>query len=202
MTAPPSAPLARAVSVERCEEGASLPPTDLAQLCEATNAAILDGGGFGWVEPQSRATLERHFRGVLLVPERELFLARLDGEVVGAAQLVRPPRNNEAQAFAANLTHAFIAPYARGFGLARLLVRRAEERAAAQGIRVLNLDVRATQATAIALFEALGYVRWGTHPAYARVGGQTVAGLFYYRVIERPGGRSTGDALGALGGGA
>lgn len=192
--------LARAASVERCEAGASLTPADLAQLCEATNAAILDGGGFGWVTPQSRALLERHYRGVLLVPEREMFLARLDGEVVGAAQLVRPPRNNEAQAFAATLAHAFIAPYARGFGLARLLVRRAEERAAAQGIRVLNLDVRATQTTAIALFEGLGYVRWGTHPAYARVAGQTLAGLFYYRLLEVPGGRSTGDALGALGG--
>jgi ribosomal protein S18 acetylase RimI-like enzyme len=190
--------LARVASVERCES-TSLPAADLAQLCEATNAAILDGGGFGWVEAQSRATLERHWKGVLLVPERELFLARLDGEVVGAAQLVRPPRNNEAQAFAATLTHAFVAPYARGFGLARLLVRRAEERAAAQGVRVLNLDVRATQATAIALFEGLGYIRWGTHPAYARVRGQTVAGLFYYRLLEVPGGRPTGEALGALG---
>ena len=41
--------------------------------------------------------LETYFRGVLLVPERELFLARLDGLVVGSAHLVRPPRNNEAQ---------------------------------------------------------------------------------------------------------
>jgi hypothetical protein len=36
--------------------------------------------------------------------------------VVGSAQLVRPPRNNEAQAFSAQITHAFIAPYARGHG--------------------------------------------------------------------------------------
>ena len=189
-------PLRRVTSVARAEQ---LSATELAQLCEATNAAIAEGGGFGWVEAQSRAGLERHFRGSLLVPERELFLARLDGEVVGSAQLVRPPRNNEAQGFSAQLTHAFIAPYARGFGLARLLVRRVEERAASMGIRVLNLDVRATQAGAIALFEGLGYTRWGTHPAYARVGGQTVAGLFYYRAIEVPGGRSTEAVLGELG---
>ncbi len=54
----------------------------------------------------------------------QLFVARLDGVIVGAAQLVRPPRNNEAQAFAATLMHAFIAPYARGHGLARLLTPR------------------------------------------------------------------------------
>ena len=183
------------LDIERVDH---LEPRDLAGLCEATNAAIVEGGGFGWVEAQSRTALERHFRGVMLVPEREFFIARLDGEVVGSAQLVRPPRNNEAQGFTAQLTHAFIAPYARGFGLARMLVRRVEERAASLGIRVINLDVRATQDTAITLFERLGYVRWGTHPAYARVGGETVQGYFYYRVIELPGGRSTADALGRI----
>ena len=75
---------------------------DLHALCEATDAAIIDGGGFGWVNPPGRRALESYFRGVLLVPERELFVARLDGTVVGSAHLVRPPRNNEAQAFAAS----------------------------------------------------------------------------------------------------
>ncbi|MGY2498988.1 FAD-binding protein, partial [Klebsiella pneumoniae] len=39
-----------------------------------------------------------------------------DGAIVGSVQLVRPPRNNEAQAFAARLEHSYIAPYARGHG--------------------------------------------------------------------------------------
>ncbi len=181
------------LSVERVE---SLSDHDMAELCEATDAAIIEGGGFGWVEPQGRTALERHFRGVLLVPERELFVARLDGMVVGSCQLVRPPRNNEAQAFAAQLTHAYIAPYARGHGLARLMVQRVEERAASLGHRVLNLDVRETQKTAIALFESLGYTRWGTHPLYARVRGQTVAGHFYCKLLEPGRGRSTLALLG------
>jgi len=164
---------------------------DIAELCEATDAAIIEGGGFGWVEPQGRAALERHFRGVLLVPERELFVARLDGMVVGSAQLVRPHRNNEAQAFSANLTHAYIAPYGRGHGLARLMIQKVEERAAALGHRVLNLDVRETQLTAISLFQALGYVLWGSHPVYARVRGQTVAGQYYYKLLEPGRGRRT-----------
>jgi ribosomal protein S18 acetylase RimI-like enzyme len=173
----------------------SLSEPDLEDLCEATNAAIIEGGGFGWVQSQDRAALARHFRGVLLVPDRMLFLARLDGTVVGSAQLVRPPRNNEAQAFAAQLTHAYIAPYARGFGLARRLVDRVEEHAAAMGFRVLNLDVRATQESAIKLFEDLGYVRWGTHPAYARVDGRTVAGHSYYKLLEPGRGRTTGALI-------
>jgi len=188
----------RQLAVERVT---ALTETEMAELCEATDAAIIEGGGFGWVEPQGRAALERHFRGVMLVPERELFVARLDRHVVGSAQLVRPPRNNEAQAFAATLTHAYIAPYARGFGLARLLVQRVEERAAALGHRVLNLDVRETQTTAIALFESLGYQHWGTHPFYARVRGRTVAGRFYCKLIDAGRRRATdrlvGDAAAA-----
>ncbi len=173
------------------EIATSIEAHDLEELCEATNAAIVEGGGFGWVQPQDRAVLARHFRGVLLVPDRVLFLARLDGMVVGSAQLLRPPRNNEAQAFAAQLTHAYIAPYARGHGLARKLVERVEQHAASVGFRVLNLDVRETQVRAIALFESLGYIRWGTHPAYARVDGRTVAGHHYYKLLEPGRGRST-----------
>jgi ribosomal protein S18 acetylase RimI-like enzyme len=180
--------VAHSLSVERVD---SLDDADMADLCEATDAAIIEGGGFGWLAPQGREALTRHFRGVMLVPERELFVARLDGHPVGSAQLVRPARNNEAQAWSAHLTHAYIAPYARGHGLARMMVRRVEERASALGHRVLNLDVRETQRTAIALFEGLGYVRWGTHPAYARIEGRTVAGHHYYKTLEPVRGRPT-----------
>ena len=163
---------------------AELPDEDLQQLCEAADAAIIDGGGFGWVKSPGRLALESYFRGVLLVPERQLFVARLDDVIVGSAQLVRPPRNNEAQAFAATLMHAFIAPYARGHGLARLLHRRAEEGARALGYQVLNLDVRETQAAAISLYEGLGYQRWGEHPCYARVGGHTVRGIYFVKLLQ------------------
>ena len=117
-----------------------------------------------------------------------MFVAKLDDVIVGSAQMLRPPRHNEAQAFAATLTHSFVAPYARGHGLARMLTERVEETARALGYHVLNLDVRETQAAAIALYESLGYVRWGVHPNYARVGGKTVRGVFYYKSLQ-PGGR-------------
>src|SRR5271170_1390110 len=175
-----------AMSVERAE---AFTDDDLHALCEATHAAIIEGGGFGWVHPPGRRSLENYYRGVLLVPERQLFLARLDGSVVGSAQLVRPPRNNEAQAFAATLMHSFIAPYARGHGLARLLTRNVEEAARASGYHVLNLDVRETQAAAIRLYESLGFVRWGVHPTYARVGGKTIRGFYYYKLLKGPGHR-------------
>ncbi|HET6183505.1 MAG TPA: GNAT family N-acetyltransferase [Acetobacteraceae bacterium] len=169
-------------AIERAE--GAFTDEDLSALCEATHAAILDGGGFGWVHPPGRQTLETYYKGVLLVPERTLLLARLNGTIVGCGQLVRPPRNNEAQAFSATLMHAFIAPYARGHGMARLLTMAAEESARAMGYQVLNLDVRETQTAAIRLYESLGFARWGVHPAYARVGGKTVRGFYYYKLLQ------------------
>ncbi len=181
MSGPMSEHVAHSLAVERVAE---LPDDDMQALCEAADAAILDGGGFGWVKAPGRLALERYFRGVLLVPERELFAARLDGVIVGSAQLVRPPRNNEAQAFAATLMHAFVAPYARGHGLARLMTMRVEEAARALGYQVLNLDVRETQEAAIGLYERLGYQRWGEHPAYARVAGRTIRGVYFTKRLQ------------------
>jgi ribosomal protein S18 acetylase RimI-like enzyme len=166
---------------------------DLHALCEATDAAIIDGGGFGWVTPPGRRALESYFRGVLLVPERELFVARLNGEIVGSAILVRPPRNNEAQAFAANLMHAYVAPYARGHGLARLLTESVEDRARELGYHILNLDVRETQTAAIRLYQSLGYIRWGEHPEYAQIRGRVVSGFFFYKRLRPP--KSNGEGL-------
>ncbi|WP_297372448.1 GNAT family N-acetyltransferase [Acidocella sp.] len=175
---PPPASL-YAERLERFEDEA-----DLHALSEAAIAAILDGGGFGWVRAPKASVVEQYYRGVLLVPERELIVGRMDGMVYGAAQLQKPSRNNEAQSFSVQMMHHFVAPYARGHGLAREILRKAEERARALGFYVLNLDVRATQKGAISLYEAEGFTRWGTHPAYARVRGQTIPGHFYYKKLK------------------
>ena len=44
--------------------------------------------------------------------------------------------------------------------------------------------MRETQAAAIRLYESMGYTRWGEHPAYARVSGQTVRGMYYYKTLR------------------
>src|SRR5687768_9660095 len=93
--------------VEQIDE---LTAGDLNDLCDATDAAIVGGGGFGWIRLPSREILERYWRGVLAMPSRMLFVARLDGVICGTAQLITPSRNNEAQSFAATMTTVFIAP--------------------------------------------------------------------------------------------
>ncbi len=157
---------------------------DLGDLCDAAEAGIEAGGGFGWLTPPPRPVMEASWRGVLLVPERMLFVGRLDGVIAGTAQLLRPAKNNEAQARSATMSTHFVAPWARGHGLARDIVLAVEAAAAKGGALVLNLDVRESQEAAIRLYRSLDYRCWGTHPRYARVGGQWIAGLYFCKDLS------------------
>jgi ribosomal protein S18 acetylase RimI-like enzyme len=168
-------------TVERLE---SLNDGDLQDLCDATDAAIKGGGGFGWVELPAREALERYWQGVLAMPARILLVARLDGVICGTCQLLEPPKNNEAQKHLVKLTTNFIAPWARGHGLAKMLLEKAEEVALEEGFAVVNLDVRETLEEAIALYENMEYVRIGVHPYYARAEGKVLKGYYYYKVID------------------
>src|SRR5579871_5760190 len=158
--------------------------TDLDDLCEATESAIVEGGGFGWLKPPPRRILENYWRGVLLIPERRLVVGRLDGVIAGSAQLSRAPRNNEAQAFAGTITAAFVAPWARGHGLGRGMIGEIERLAREMGLAVLNLDLRDTQKAAIGLFRSLGQSRWGTPSVFARLQNPIGPGHFYYKLLD------------------
>ena len=100
---------------------------ELAELCEAASAAINDGAGFGWVRPPQPASFERYWRGVTVVPERLLFIGRMDGVVAGSVQLVSAPPQKEAWRLSCLIDTHFVAPWARGHGLARRLLEAAEE---------------------------------------------------------------------------
>ena len=152
---------------------------DMDDLCEATNKAIIDGNGFGWLTPPERSVQEAFWNGVLLVPVRELYCARLEGVIVGTGQLVRPFANNEASAHIANISTFFIAPYARGFGLAIGLLSVIEKSALKQGFKILEVDVRSTQSAAVSLIENNGFKRWATKEKYAWNGAEFVDGYYY-----------------------
>lgn len=165
------------------EQLLELAHNDLNDLCDATATAIAAGGGFGWLNTPPRETMERYWHGVVTMPARLLLVARLDGVICGSCQLVKPPVNNEAQAHAVSLTTNFVAPWARGHGLATLLVTEAEKLAKKEGFKVLNLDVRETMTSAIKLYETLGFQKFGEHPHYAHVEGKPVKGFYYFKEL-------------------
>jgi len=178
---------ARTAGKARIERLTQYSGTDLDDLCEATESAIVEGGGFGWLKPPPRQVLENYWRGVLLIPDRRLVAGRLDGAICGSAQLSRPPRNNEAQSMGGTLTGAFVAPWARGYGIGRHIVLEIEQLARELGLIALHLDLRDTQRAAISLYESMGYRRWGTHPCYAVVEGRIVPGHYYYKRLDEHG---------------
>ena len=167
----------------KIEKVSKLPKRGLSELCAAASEAIEDGAGFGWLRPPQRQDFERYWQGVVLVPERALFVGRLDGVIGGSVQLVSPPPQKEAWAFGCLIDTHFVAPWARGHGMARALLEAVEEEARARDFKVINLSVRETQEAALSLYETLGFKRWGSHPRYALVDGKTVAGHYYCKEL-------------------
>lgn len=170
--------------VTRIERMSEFRHADLTELSQATEDAIREGIGFNWVVPPGRDVMENYWKGVLIVPERVLFAARLDGVLAGSIQLVKPGISKETSAFAASIEGHFVAPWARGHGIAKALLEAAEREARAHGFTSLRLSVRQTQEAAIKLYEESDYVRWGTLPDYEFVSAKMIAGYFYYKNLE------------------
>ncbi|MEM8833592.1 MAG: GNAT family N-acetyltransferase [Pseudomonadota bacterium] len=170
------------LSVEFVEK--QLSENDLNDLCDATDAAIEAGGGFGWVDLPAREILEAYWSGVITAPTRQLFVARLDDTICGTTQIVLPPKYNQAQGHMVELTTNFVAPWARGYGLAKTLLQEVEKKCIKDGYAVINLDVREHMERAISLYESLGYEQFGLHPYGAVAHGETMKSRFYYKVIN------------------
>ena len=96
------------------------------------------------------------------------FFARLFGRLGSSSQ------NNEAQNKICTITSHFVAPWARGHGLAKTMIEKAETVVIENGLNCVQLDVRETQNAAIQLFKSKGYAQWGTNPNYAQVKGKNI----------------------------
>ena len=181
MAAPQIKPIAHKLLAEK---KTTLSPTELEELSIATEDAIRDGIGFNWMAPPMRETLESYWNGVLMVPSRSLFGGKLDGIVAASVQLLRPSKTKETQAFAATVEAHFVAPWARGHGLAKMLLETAEREAAKDGFSVINLSVRETQERALRVYRENGYTEWGTMPFYEYVNAGMVSGHFFYKKLD------------------
>lgn len=168
----------------KIEKLSSFQHSDLADLVQATEDAIREGIGFNWVVPPAKEVLESYWEGVQVVPHRVLFIGRLDNTIVGSIQLVKPGQSKETSSFAASVEAHFVAPWARGHGIAVQLLEEAQQEARREGFSVIRLSVRETQDRAIQIYEEAGYHCWGVLPYYEFVSAKMVAGRFYYKHLE------------------
>ena len=158
--------------------------TDLADLCNITEEAIKAGGGFGWWKNPGRDILQKYWKGVGIIQNRKLIVGRMEKAIAGTLQLIFQPLNNEAQSKIFTISSHFVAPWARGYGLAKAMIDKAEKEAIENGASYIQLDVRETQEAAIQLFKSKGYNQWGTNPYYAQVGDKNIKGFYFTKKIK------------------
>lgn len=104
-----------------------------------------------------------------LPPARTVFLvAERDGRVVGVLGLSRGDRFASSHTAELGLT---VAAHARGTGVGTALLRAAEERARAWGVRKLCLGVFADNGRARRLYARLGFAEEGSRRGHYLVGG-------------------------------
>ncbi len=158
-----------------------LSEVDLADLCNITEQAISAGGGFGWLRVPTREILNDYWKKTTDNKLNNLVVGRLNGVIAGTLQLSYEAPNIESRKNIAQIKRHFVAPWARGYGLAKSMIDFSEKKAKEENIKSIQLSVRETQDAAIQLFSGKEYKVWGENPYYAFINGSFVKGIYFYK---------------------
>ena len=159
----------------------NLSEVDLADLCNITEQAINAGGGFGWLRVPTREVLNEYWRKITEDKLSYLIVGRLKGVIAGTLQLSYEAPNIESRKNIAQIKRHFVAPWARGYGLAKSMIDFSEQKAKEEHIKSIQLSVRETQEAAIQLFSGKDYQVWGENPFYAFINGSFIKGIYFYK---------------------
>jgi len=158
-----------------------LSEVDLADLCNITEQAISAGGGFGWLRVPTRQVLNEYWQKITDDHLNNLIVGRLNGVIAGTLQLSYEAPNIESRKNIAQIKRQFVAPWARGYGLAKSMIDFSEQKAKEENIKSIQLSVRETQDAAIKLFSGKDYEVWGENPYYAFINGSFIKGIYFYK---------------------
>ena len=158
-----------------------LSEVDLADLCNITEQAINAGGGFGWLRVPTREILNQYWKKIVSDKLNNLIVGRLNGVIAGTLQLSYDAPNIESRKNIAQIKRHFVAPWARGYGLAKSMIDFSEDKAKEENIKSIQMSVRETQDAAIQLFSNKGYKTWGENPYYAFINGSFIKGIYFYK---------------------
>ena len=141
----------------------------LPEMGDLLHACVHDRASIGFVLPFSATAAEAFWRHKVLPAVTEgtrlLLLARVEGRIVGTAQLDHDTPPN--QPHRAEVRKLLVHPARRRQGLARALMAELERQAARLGRSLLTLDTR-TDDTAQPLYTSMGYHTAGIIPHYCR----------------------------------
>jgi ribosomal-protein-alanine N-acetyltransferase len=119
--------------------------------------AIVEIERMSFSDPWSAAS----FAGLLSGPRVRMTVADDDGQVVGYSVLLLVPPDSDLANFA-------VVPRARRRGTGRLLLAGVLSQARAENVRHVYLEVRKSNAAAIALYERAGFQQCGVRRRYYR----------------------------------
>jgi GNAT superfamily N-acetyltransferase len=137
------------------------------ELAEVLFVAVDGGASVGFMAPFTRADAVDYFASVVdeIAEGRRILLAAYDGgDLVGTVQVAHAWQPN--QPHRADITKLLVRRDARGRGVGRALMERAEAEARADGKSLLVLDT-VTDSPAYRLYERLDWTKVGPIPDYA-----------------------------------
>jgi GNAT superfamily N-acetyltransferase len=162
---------------------------EIDMLAEVLHAVVHGGAGVSFVVPFALAAARAFWTDSVLpgviARRRRVFVARLDGRIVGTVQL--DPAWAPNQPHRAEVLKLLVHPDARRRGIARALMVALEDLARSHGWTLLTLDTWTGQAGE-RLYRSLGYTAVGAIPRFAR--GSTTPELepatIMFKELDRP----------------
>ncbi len=154
-----------------------------AELGDVLQACVADGASVGFTDPTDRAAIDRFWQSQvdsLASQECDLLVAREHDTVVATVMIDYCGKPNGRHR--AEICKLLVHPAARQRGIARQLMKLAEQHAWDKGITLLVLDTRSGD-VASQLYLSLGWQVAGEIPAYAEsIEGRLDATTYMYKL--------------------
>ncbi len=153
---------------------------ELDALAEILHECVLGGASVNFILPFSVEDARAWWQKV---QGSIVFVARIDGEVVGTVSLV--PAKQPNQPHRADVAKLLVHPKARRNGVANALMTALERRALEEGRTLLCLDTNSGE-DAERLYHALGYTLLGKIPGFSipTTGGDPKPASFFYKQLS------------------
>jgi ribosomal protein S18 acetylase RimI-like enzyme len=150
---------------------------EIAGAAALLTTLVAAGAALGWVDPPSPGEVRRLLTTVAADPDAVLVVATDDGGLHGLGYWRRYDRPTHRPH--ADVEKVAVAPSHQGRGLGRRLMTELIAAARDAHIEVLTLDLRGDNTRAAALYESLGFHRYGRLERFVAVGDRRWDKLFY-----------------------
>lgn len=157
----------------------------LVGLIELLIDSVHSGASIGFLAPLSQQTAALYWDHTCasIGQNFSLWVAEVDGKVVGSVQLAACAKKNGRHR--AEVQKLLVHSAYRGRGIAGELMRVAEAVAGSKGYTLLVLDTE-VGSTAESIYQHLGWQKVGEIPNYAsRPDGRLIATAYYYKLTGR-----------------